>query len=97
MNILIFKNDRVGDLIHHSCIINNIRQNFKDSKITLICSRYNYSIAKNYKFLDELIVSDGQSFISFYFKYFKNLKKKFDYIFILDGKNSSILTSLLIR
>ena len=97
MNILIFKNDRVGDLIHHSCIINNIRQNFKDSKITLICSRYNYSIAKNYKFIDELIVSDGQNFIFLYLKNLKNLKKKFDYIFILDGKNSSILTSLLIR
>ena len=46
MNILIFKNDRVGDILHHSSIIYNIRQNFKDSNITLVCSRYNNSIAK---------------------------------------------------
>ena len=97
MNILIFKNDRVGDILHHSSIIYNIRQNFKDSNIILVCSRYNYSIAKNYKFIDEIIISDGQNTISFYLKHIKILKKKFDYVFILDGKNSSILTSLFVR
>ena len=97
MNILIFKNDRVGDLLHHSSIINNIKQNFKSSKITLVCSRYNYSIAKNYKFIDELIVSDGQNTISFYFKNLKTFQKKFEYVFILDGKKSSILLSLFVK
>ena len=97
MNILIFKNDRVGDLLHHSCIINNIKQNFKLSKITLVCSRYNYSIAKNYKFIDELIVSDDQNIALFYFKNFKTFQKKFEFVFILDGKKSSILTSLFVK
>ena len=97
MNILIFKNDRVGDLLHHSCIINNIKQNFVSSKITLVCSRYNYSIAKNYKFIDELIVSDGQNSALFYFQNFKIFQKKFEFVFILDGKKSSILSSLFLK
>jgi len=97
MNILIFKNDRVGDLLHHSSIINNIKQNFISSKITLVCSRYNYSIAKNYKFIDELIVSDGQNSALFYFQNFKTFQKKFEFVFILDGKKSSILSSLFLK
>ena len=75
MNILIFKNDKMGDLIHHSSTINNIKKNFVNSKIFLVCSRYNYSIAKNYKFIDKLIISDGQSAISLYLKYFNILRR----------------------
>ena len=75
MNILIFKNDRVGDILHHSSIINNIKQNFKSSKLTLVCSRYNYSIAKNYEFIDELIISDGQNAGLFYLKNFEGPQK----------------------
>lgn len=97
MNILIFKNDKMGDLIHHSSTINNIKKNFVNSKIFLVCSRYNYSIAKNYKFIDKLIISDGQSAISLYLKYFKYFKKKFEFTFVLDGKKTSILTSLFVK
>ena len=44
--ILIFKTDRVGDLINITPVINNIKLNYKDCDIDLICSEYNSQIAK---------------------------------------------------
>ena len=53
--ILIFKNDLLGDFLHLSGCINSIHENFKNSKITLICSAYNYKVAKNLPFIDKYI------------------------------------------
>ena len=44
-NILIFKNDKLGDFINISPIIINIKKKFPNCEITLICSNYNYPIA----------------------------------------------------
>ena len=46
--ILIFKTDRLGDLLNISPIINNLKLNYPTSSITLICSKYNKSLAKYY-------------------------------------------------
>ena len=54
--ILIFKTDRIGDFIYFSPCLKIIKDNLKNCKITLICSKYNYQIAKNYKFIDEYII-----------------------------------------
>ena len=48
-NILIFKTDRLGDLLNISTVIYNLKVNFPECKITLICSNYNKSIAKYYQ------------------------------------------------
>ena len=48
-NILIFKTDRIGDLLNISPIIYNLKTNFPKCKITLVCSNYNQSIAKYFK------------------------------------------------
>ena len=45
--ILIFKTDRIGDFIYFSPCLKIIKDNLKNCKITLICSKYNYQIAKN--------------------------------------------------
>ena len=47
-NILIFKTDRLGDLLNISPVLFNLKTNFPDSQITLVCSNYNKSIAKYY-------------------------------------------------
>ena len=60
-NIIIFKIDRVGDLLHLSGCIKAIHENFKGSKITLVCSKYNYQIAKNYSFIQNFIIFDKES------------------------------------
>ena len=41
-----FKTDRVGDLINITPVINNLKLNNPDYKIDLICSSYNFQIAK---------------------------------------------------
>ena len=59
-DIIIFKTDRVGDLLHISGCVKTIKENFEDSHITLVCSGYNHQIAKNYHFIDNFIIlGDG--------------------------------------
>lgn len=96
-NILIFKTDRIGDLINISPVLNNLKKNFPDSKISLVCSKYNSSIAKHYDFLTKIFIFK-KPFIFFLLKNYKFFFfKKYDLILQLDGKNHSYLSSILIR
>ena len=71
--ILIFKNDLLGDFLQLSGCINTIHENFKDAKITLVCSEYNYKVAKNFSFIDKFIVLNHKSFLKTLFLNFKDL------------------------
>jgi ADP-heptose:LPS heptosyltransferase len=95
--ILIFKTDRLGDLLNISPIINNLKLNYPNSSITLICSKYNKSIAEYYHNDVKLIVFE-KPLIFFLLKNIKFLFfNNYDFIFQLDGKNHSYLASILIR
>ena len=48
-NILIFRTDKFGDLINSSAVYKNIKENYPNSIVDLVCSQYNYYLAKNYK------------------------------------------------
>ena len=67
--ILIFKTDRLGDLLNISPIINNLKLNYPTSSITLICSKYNKSLAKYYHNDVELIVFNKPLIFFFIKKY----------------------------
>ncbi len=54
--IIIFKSDMVGDLINFSPCLKIIKDNKKHSHITLVCSSYNYQIAKNYRQIDKFML-----------------------------------------
>ena len=54
--IIIFKSDMIGDLINFSPCLKIIKDNIKNSHITLICSDYNFQVAKNYTYIDEFII-----------------------------------------
>ena len=96
-NILIFKTDRIGDLLNISPILYNLKTNFPNCKITLVCSNYNNSIAKYYK-NDLNILIYNRPLIYFLIKNFKTLyKTNFDFIFQLDGKNHSYLSSIFLK
>ena len=69
-NIIIFKTDRVGDMLHLSGCIKTIHENFKESKITLVCSKYNFEVAKNYNFIEDFIIIDKESYLKILFMYF---------------------------
>ena len=96
-NILIFKTDRIGDLLNISPIIYNLKNNFPKCKITLVCSNYNQSIAKYFKNdLNTIIYS--KPLIFFLLKNYLNLNKNnFDLILQLDGKNHSYISSVLLK
>ena len=95
--ILVFKSDRIGDLINISSIIYNLKKNFPYSEITIICSKYNSRIANYYPDLQNIIILD-KSFLSFSLKYFKKLYlTKYDLLLQLDGKKNSYLCSALIN
>jgi len=95
--ILIFKTDRLGDLLNVSPIINNLKLNYPSSSITLICSKYNRAIAEYYRNDVKIIVFE-KPLIFFLIKKIKFfIFNKYDFIFQLDGKNHSYFTSILIR
>ena len=82
--ILIFKTDRVGDLINITPVINNIKLNYKDCDIDLICSEYNSQIAKYISDIKNIYVYKNSLF-NFIFNNFKNIfLTKYDVIFQLD-------------
>ena len=84
--ILIFKSDRIGDLINISPVLHNLKKNYPSSEISVVCSRYNSKIAKLYNDFDIILLSDN-SLIIFLIKNFRNIfLKKYDLILQLDGK-----------
>ena len=96
--IIIFKTDRVGDLLHLSGCIRSIYENFKDSKITLICSNHNFQIAKNYPFIENYIILEKGNYLKTLFHHFNILRStKHSHLFILDGKNGSFFMSYFIK
>ena len=95
--ILVFKSDRIGDLINISSVIYNLKKNFPSSEITIVCSKYNSRIAKYYSDLQNIIIFD-KSFFKFSLKYFKKLYlTKYDLLLQLDGKKSSYFCSTIVN
>tara|TARA_Y100000590_G_scaffold446126_1_gene579385 strand:- start:414 stop:1379 length:966 start_codon:yes stop_codon:yes gene_type:complete len=93
--ILIFKTDRVGDLINITSIINNIKLNYPDSEIDIVCSKYNSQFANYISDLNNILIFES-TLIKFLYVNFKSiLSNKYDLIFQLDGKNHSYLLSIL--
>ena len=87
--ILIFKTDRVGDLINITPVINNLNLNNPDCKIDLICSSYNFQIAKHIIGINNIFIYEN-SILKFLRVNLKNiLSTKYDLIFQLDGKTHS--------
>ena len=54
-NILLIKNDHIGDIILSSNVFREIRNNFPQSKITLIASPENKALVEKNKNIDEVI------------------------------------------
>ena len=95
--ILIFRTDRVGDLIVSCPAILAIKKHFIDCNITLIASVKNFEYAKSLNIFSEVIIFPQENLIK-KIKFISNLSKiNFDYIFIFDGKDRSFLTSFFIK
>ena len=94
MKILIIKTDRAGDFINISPILRFFMKN--NYKIDIICSEYNFQIAKKYNFIENFYFYN-KSIMLFFFKNFRFFKNKYNIILQLDGKNWSYLLSLFIN
>ena len=97
IKILIFKTDRLGDLINISPIIYNLKQHFKNIDLTIVCSKYNSQILKYYPEVTNVLIFQ-KSLSFFYLKYFRKLfMRKYDYLFQFDGKKNSYISSIFIN
>ena len=95
--ILIIKSDRIGDLINISSFFKNLKLNFRNSEITLVCSKYNSQIVKYYPEISNIIIFEN-SLLKIFFKYFKNIFiDKYDFFFQLDGKKKSYYIGIFVR
>ena len=72
-NIIIFKNDGVGDFMLFSPCLKIIKDNIENAHITLLCSEIAYPIAKNNKYIDKCIVLGNKNLIELLLNYFKTL------------------------
>ena len=95
-NFLIFRTDRVGDLLFSLLLIKTIKKNFPNSKITLISSEKNHLYAKTFKSIEKVIVLKN-NFISKVKIIFTLRSKKYDAIIIHDGKNRSKFISYFLK
>ena len=64
--ILIFKTDRIGDFVYFSPCLKIIKDNIPDSEVTVVCSKYNYQIVKNYKEINNIIVINKIFLLDFF-------------------------------
>ena len=102
LNTLIFRTDRIGDFIISSPFILSYKKKFKDNKIILISSEYNYNYIKNFKFVNKIFPLKNE------IKFFRKIivlfrmiillrRTEYSNIIILDGKNRSFFISLFLK
>lgn len=94
--ILIFRTDRVGDLLFSLKLIKIIKKNFPNCRITLITSTKNYEYANTFEDIDKTILLKNNIFskINLMVKIRKNL---YDAIIVHDGKGRSKFVSFFLR
>ena len=55
---IFYRNDRLGDFIIITSIINKIKEVYKKSHITVVCSPKNYDLIKSYPIVDKIFIYD---------------------------------------
>ena len=96
-NILVFRTDRIGDLLLTCPSIKTIKEYSPDSKLSIVTSEKNFSYAKTFGFFNKVYLFPKGNILK-KIKLFNELsKKRFDYIFIFDGKDRSILISSFLK
>ena len=96
-NILIFRTDRIGDLLLSCPAIISIKNHFSNSKITLVTSEKNYNYAKNLNIFDQVYKYPKFNIINKILLIKKLNSYNFKYIFIFDGKDRSLISSIFIK
>ncbi len=95
--ILLFRTDRIGDLLFTCPTILTLKNHVNDCKLILITSEKNYKYAKSFRFIDEVLLFPKKGLLNKFWFLINLYKLKFDRIFIFDGKDRSIITSIFLR
>jgi len=96
VKILIFRTDRIGDLIVTCPTVISIQKHLKECKTTLITSEKNHNYAKRLNIFNFIYKFPKGNIINKLLLINKLNKTKYDFIFVFDGKERSILSSFLI-
>ncbi len=96
-NILVFRTDRIGDLLLTCPSIKTIKEHYPDSELTIVTSERNFSYAQTFNFFDKVYLLPKKDILKKIKLFIKLSKKKFDKIFIFDGKDRSILISCFLK
>ena len=96
-SILVFRTDRIGDLLVNCPSIITIKKYFKNSEVTLVASKKNMDYAKSLNIFESIYNFPEGNLIK-KMKFIKMLRKKFfDYIFVFDGKDRSAISSIFLK
>jgi hypothetical protein len=95
--ILIFRTDRIGDLLFTSPVILSLKKKINNNSIYLVASEKNYDYAISLNFFDNVYKYPKKGLIKKIKFIYKMHKKKFDFIFVFDGKERSIFSTLFIK
>ena len=92
--ILIFRTDRIGDLLLYLPLINCLKRNYPSSIVSIVCSEKNYSYANHLQLFNKVHLYP-KNFIQKIILFIKLFSKK-DLVMVLDGKKRSIYFSIFI-
>ncbi len=96
-NILVFRTDRIGDLILTCPTIISIKKYFTNSKISIVTSEKNFNYAKKLGIFENVYLYPQNNFLSKIKLIYMLSKQIFDYIYIFDGKERSLIISSFIK
>ena len=96
-NILIFRTDRIGDLLLTCPTIITIKKHFSKSKVSIVTSEKNYYYAKTLGIFDNVYLFPKKNLLRKIKFIYKMSKLFFDYVYIFDGKERSIITTSFIK
>ena len=96
-SILVFRTDRIGDLLVNYPSIITIKKYFKNSEVTLVASKKNMDYAKSLNIFESIYNFPEGNLIK-KMRFIKMLRKKFfDYIFVFDGKDRSAISLIFLK
>ena len=74
-NILVIKLAAIGDSILLIPMLRTLKKSFPDSKVTFICTKINYAVAKKTPYIDNVVEIDVHSYLRNPFKFFRFIKE----------------------
>ncbi len=93
MKICLVRNDKMGDMILTLPVVQGLKEANKGYQIDIVCSKKNYKICKNYKFINKIFLLHNKSYQIL--KIISKLRNEnYDYIFTFSPGIISILISI---